>query len=67
VLRFPVEFIRVPDDHIGYLAFDWLTMGQILSAPMVIAGATLMWLAYRWAGGAETAPAAMSRGKGTRR
>ena len=56
VLRFPVEFIRVPDEHIGYLAFDWLTMGQLLSAPMVIAGATLMWLAYRRAADAETTP-----------
>ena len=62
VLRFPVEFIRVPDDHIGYLAFDWLTMGQLLSAPMVIAGATLMWLAYRRAGDLETTPAPVPSG-----
>ena len=71
VLRFPVEFIRVPDDHIGYLAFDWLTMGQLLSAPMVIAGATLMWLAYRRAGDVETTPAPVpsgsSRGKKSKR
>ena len=59
VLRIPVEFIRVPDDHIGYLAFDWLTMGQLLSAPMLIAGATLMWLAYRWAGDSEATPPTM--------
>jgi len=62
VLRFPVEFIRVPDDHIGYLAFDWLTMGQLLSAPMVIAGATLMWLAYRREGDLETTPAPVPSG-----
>ena len=73
VLRFPVEFIRVPDDHIGYLAFDWLTMGQLLSAPMVIAGATLMVLAYRWAGDGDTTPPTMparsgrSGGKGSKR
>jgi phosphatidylglycerol:prolipoprotein diacylglycerol transferase len=73
VLRFPVEFIRVPDDHIGYLAFDWLTMGQLLSAPMVIGGATLMVLAYRWAGDGDTTPPTMparsgrSGGKGSKR
>jgi phosphatidylglycerol:prolipoprotein diacylglycerol transferase len=69
VLRFPVEFIRVPDAHIGYLAFDWLTMGQVLSAPMIIAGALLMWLAYRWAPDADTTPPTMparSRRSGTR-
>jgi phosphatidylglycerol:prolipoprotein diacylglycerol transferase len=44
--RFSVEFVRVPDDHLGYLAFDWLTMGQILSTPMILVGATMMALAY---------------------
>ena len=37
--RFIVEFFRQPDAHIGYLAFDWLTMGQILSVPMLLIGA----------------------------
>ena len=36
--RFFVEFYRVPDAHLGYLALDWVTMGQILSVPMIIAG-----------------------------
>nr|VFJ73607.1 MAG: Prolipoprotein diacylglyceryl transferase [Candidatus Kentron sp. FW] len=44
--RFLVEFIRIPDRHIGYLAFDWLTMGQLLSIPMIIAGSGLLFLAY---------------------
>jgi phosphatidylglycerol:prolipoprotein diacylglycerol transferase len=30
LFRFIVEFYRVPDAHLGYLAMDWLTMGQIL-------------------------------------
>lgn len=47
MFRFVVEFVRMPDAHIGYLAFDWLTMGQALSAPMVIAGVVLLALAYR--------------------
>ena len=47
VFRFAVEFVRVPDSHIGYLALDWLTMGQVLTLPMIIVGAILMFLAYR--------------------
>ena len=47
LFRFAVEFVRVPDSHLGYLALDWLTMGQILSTPMIVAGATLIFLAYR--------------------
>ena len=48
LMRFSVEFVRVPDAHLGYLAFDWLTMGQILSTPMIVAGAALMaWGFYR--------------------
>ena len=38
VFRSIVEFFRVPDAHLGYLAFDWLTMGQILSLPMILIG-----------------------------
>ncbi len=38
VFRIVVEFFREPDAHIGYLSWDWLTMGQILSVPMVIIG-----------------------------
>lgn len=45
--RFFVEFFRVPDAQLGYLAFDWVTMGQILSAPMILIGATMLFMAYR--------------------
>ncbi|MFK8051575.1 MAG: prolipoprotein diacylglyceryl transferase [Woeseiaceae bacterium] len=47
LFRILVEFVRVPDEQYGYFAFDWLTMGQILSAPMVIFGAYLMFSAYQ--------------------
>lgn len=47
VFRFLVEFIRIPDQQLGYLAFNWLTMGQLLSLPMIIFGAILIYLAYR--------------------
>ena len=46
VFRFGVEFVRLPDAHIGYLAGGWLTMGQVLSAPMILAGAVMLALAY---------------------
>jgi phosphatidylglycerol:prolipoprotein diacylglycerol transferase len=42
-----IELVRQPDEQLGFLAFDWLTMGQLLSVPMVVAGALLMLLAYR--------------------
>lgn len=47
VFRFITEFFRQPDDHIGYVAFDWLTMGQILSLPMIALGMIVFWLAQR--------------------
>lgn len=47
VFRFSVEFVRVPDAHIGYLAFGWVTMGQVLSFPMIILGFVSMIWAYR--------------------
>jgi phosphatidylglycerol:prolipoprotein diacylglycerol transferase len=40
--RFAIEFLRLPDEHIGYLAFGWLTMGQVLTLPMIVAGVALM-------------------------
>ena len=45
LFRFFVEFWRMPDPQLGYLAWGWLTMGQVLSLPMIIAG---LWL-WRWA------------------
>jgi phosphatidylglycerol:prolipoprotein diacylglycerol transferase len=45
--RFAVEFVREPDAHLGYLAFGWLTMGQLLSLPLVVLGLFLLWLSRR--------------------
>jgi phosphatidylglycerol:prolipoprotein diacylglycerol transferase len=42
-----VEFWRVPDAHIGYLAGGWLTMGMLLSAPMILVGIVMFRYAYR--------------------
>jgi phosphatidylglycerol---prolipoprotein diacylglyceryl transferase len=53
--RFLIEFVRVPDANLGYLALDWVTMGQVLSAPMIVAGVTMLILAYRSIGKEATA------------
>jgi len=47
VARFLVEFVRVPDEHIGYLAGGWFTEGQLLSVPMILAGVALLVWASR--------------------
>jgi phosphatidylglycerol---prolipoprotein diacylglyceryl transferase len=47
IQRFFVEFYREPDSWLGFVALEWLTMGQILSVPMIVAGAALMVYAYR--------------------
>ena len=52
IFRVTIEFVRLPDQHLneaadGYLAFGWLTMGQVLSTPMILVGIVLLWLAYR--------------------
>ena len=46
VFRFLIEFVRVPDEHLGYLFAEWVTMGQILSAPMIIVGGVMIAMAY---------------------
>jgi len=45
--RFAVEWVRLPDANIGYLAGDWLTMGMLLTTPMIFIGAMVMIYAYR--------------------
>lgn len=44
--RFLVEFVRVPDAQLGYIAFGWLTMGQLLSLPLVALGLFLLWRSH---------------------
>jgi phosphatidylglycerol:prolipoprotein diacylglycerol transferase len=46
IFRITVEFVRVPDQDIGYIAFGWLTMGQILSLPVLAAGLSMLAFAY---------------------
>ena len=45
--RFLVEFVRLPDAQMGYLAWDWLTMGQVLSLPVLLAGVAVLLISRR--------------------
>ena len=55
IFRFFIEFYRVPDVDKGYILFGWVTMGQILTTPMIIGGVVLLILAYRNSRSAEVA------------
>lgn len=46
MFRFLTEFFREPDRHIGFVAFDWLTMGQLLSTPMILFGGAFLIYSY---------------------
>jgi phosphatidylglycerol---prolipoprotein diacylglyceryl transferase len=48
IFRFLVEFVRQPDAHIGFIAWGWLTKGQLLSFPMILIGIGFIWYAYRF-------------------
>ena len=45
-MRSIAENFRQPDWFLGYLVFG-LTMGQLLSLPMIVIGAAMMWRARR--------------------
>jgi phosphatidylglycerol:prolipoprotein diacylglycerol transferase len=46
LLRLLTEFFREPDAHMGFVAFGWITTGQLLSLPMLILGVGLMLFGY---------------------
>jgi phosphatidylglycerol:prolipoprotein diacylglycerol transferase len=52
-LRFIAEFFREPDAHIGFDALGWMTRGQILCLPMLLAGAWLLYRAYHVASSSD--------------
>ncbi|MCE5360787.1 prolipoprotein diacylglyceryl transferase [Candidatus Igneacidithiobacillus taiwanensis] len=54
VFRFLVEFVRQPDIQLGFVLGP-LTMGQVLSIPMILLGPVIIWWAYR--GGFAADPA----------
>lgn len=42
--RMIAECFRQPDLQLGFIAFNWLTMGQLLSIPMLLLGLGLWWM-----------------------
>jgi phosphatidylglycerol:prolipoprotein diacylglycerol transferase len=53
VFRFALEFTRQPDDQLGFVAFGWLTMGQLLSAVAASVGMIALFFATWSASGAS--------------
>ena len=47
IARFIVEFVRVPDEHMGFVAFDWMSQGQLLSLPMILLGVFFVAWGYK--------------------
>lgn len=47
IIRFVIEFFREPDAQIGFIAFDWLTKGQLLCLPMIIIGIGMLIWSYK--------------------
>lgn len=47
IARFSMEFFRQPDPQLGFIAFGWLTMGQLLCIPMFILGLCLFYLVFK--------------------
>lgn len=46
LFRILIEFVRQPDAQLGYLFGDWLTMGMVLSVPLVVVGIVLLSYAH---------------------
>ncbi len=56
--RFLSEFVRQPDLHMGnngFIAFGWLTTGQLLSMPMILFGIGFLIYSYQRSGTANNA------------
>lgn len=47
VFRFLIEFVRVPDAQLGYLIDGVITMGQLLSIPLLVVGIVVLVVAHR--------------------
>ena len=47
VFRFLIEFVRLPDEQLGYIIGGVITMGQILSVPLAVAGIVILVIAHR--------------------
>lgn len=45
--RFLVEFVREPDRQMGFVMFDWMTTGQLLSLPLIALGVWMLVLSRK--------------------
>jgi phosphatidylglycerol---prolipoprotein diacylglyceryl transferase len=45
--RILVEQVRLPDVQIGYLYADWITLGMVLTVPVLLSGIFLVWIALK--------------------
>lgn len=45
--RIVIEFFREPDSHVGLFWFNLITLGQILSCPMILFGTIIIYLSYK--------------------
>jgi len=43
IFRFTIEFFREPDIQIGFIFNHWLTMGQLLTIPVLLLGILIWW------------------------
>ena len=46
LIRFLTEFTREPDAQVGFIAFGWLTMGQVLELPVIAFGLYCLWRSF---------------------
>lgn len=49
--RFFIEFVREPDPQLGFVLFNFFTMGQVLTGIMAITGSMMLLRMYWWNGG----------------
>jgi phosphatidylglycerol---prolipoprotein diacylglyceryl transferase len=47
IFRFVLEFFRQPDAQLGFIAWGWLTMGQLLCIPLIVSGFILLCAGYK--------------------
>jgi phosphatidylglycerol:prolipoprotein diacylglycerol transferase len=67
--RFLVEFVREPDRQMGFVAFDWMTTGQLLSLPLIALGVAFLWVSRtqpvaEYTLSVDASPPTKSAGKG---
>ncbi len=47
IFRFVAEYVREPDSQMGFIAFGWMTTGQLLSVPLIVLGLVFLWMSHK--------------------